>query len=195
MATPSSILAWKIPWTEEPGRWQSIGSQRVRHNDWARWFFPNKIVAQCLKGTLRFLYPLCSFSSHSPCQAEWPAVCNMNHSYPMFMHMDAASCLCAIPLTLLTQLCSTCRLRFIQVFSLPSVIHCAPPAPQSSFLLWSWPISDPLDPYLSFLFPTGANGPQNLSECVYLMNKRWEPPDGSLSNLSPVLHWAVVGDL
>ena len=29
MATHSSILAWKIPWTEEPGRLQSIGSQRV----------------------------------------------------------------------------------------------------------------------------------------------------------------------
>ena len=34
MATLSSILAWKIPWTEEPGRLQSIGSQRVGH-DWA----------------------------------------------------------------------------------------------------------------------------------------------------------------
>ena len=35
MATHSSILAWKIPWTEEPGRWQAMGLQRVRH-DWAR---------------------------------------------------------------------------------------------------------------------------------------------------------------
>ena len=34
MATHSSILAWKIPWTEEPGGLQSIGSQRVRH-DWS----------------------------------------------------------------------------------------------------------------------------------------------------------------
>ena len=33
MATHSSILAWKIPWTEEPGGLQSTGSQRVRH-DW-----------------------------------------------------------------------------------------------------------------------------------------------------------------
>ena len=32
MATHSSILAWKIPWMEEPGRIQSIGSQRVGHN-------------------------------------------------------------------------------------------------------------------------------------------------------------------
>ena len=32
MATHSSILAWKIPWTGEPGRLQSMGSQRVRHD-------------------------------------------------------------------------------------------------------------------------------------------------------------------
>ena len=32
MATHSSILAWKIPWTEEPGRLQSMGSPNVRHN-------------------------------------------------------------------------------------------------------------------------------------------------------------------
>ena len=33
MATHSSLLAWKIPWTEEPGGLQLMGSQRVRH-DW-----------------------------------------------------------------------------------------------------------------------------------------------------------------
>ena len=32
MATHSSILVWRIPWTEEPGRLQAMGSQRVRHN-------------------------------------------------------------------------------------------------------------------------------------------------------------------
>ena len=32
MATHSSTLVWKIPWTEEPGRLQSIGSQRLGHN-------------------------------------------------------------------------------------------------------------------------------------------------------------------
>jgi len=32
MATHSSILAWRIPWTEEPGRLQSIGLQTVGHN-------------------------------------------------------------------------------------------------------------------------------------------------------------------
>ena len=33
MATHSSVLAWEIPWTEEPGRLQSVGLQRVRLND------------------------------------------------------------------------------------------------------------------------------------------------------------------
>ena len=32
MATHSCILAWRIPWTEEPGRLQSMGLQRVVHN-------------------------------------------------------------------------------------------------------------------------------------------------------------------
>ena len=32
MATHSSVLAWRIPWTEEPGRLQFMGSQRVRHD-------------------------------------------------------------------------------------------------------------------------------------------------------------------
>ena len=32
MATHPSILVWRIPWIEEPGRLQSMGSQRVRHN-------------------------------------------------------------------------------------------------------------------------------------------------------------------
>ena len=32
MTTHSSVLAWKIPWTEEPGGLQSMGSQSVGHN-------------------------------------------------------------------------------------------------------------------------------------------------------------------
>ena len=32
MATHSSTVSWKIPWTEEPGRLQSMGSQRVGHD-------------------------------------------------------------------------------------------------------------------------------------------------------------------
>ena len=32
MATPSSILVWRIPWTEESGKLQSMGSQRIGHD-------------------------------------------------------------------------------------------------------------------------------------------------------------------
>ena len=32
MATHTSILAWEIPWTEEPGGLQSVGLQRIRHD-------------------------------------------------------------------------------------------------------------------------------------------------------------------
>ena len=50
MTTHSSMLAWEILWTEEPGRLQSMGSQRVRH-DWATghehtntWYFDNSSI-------------------------------------------------------------------------------------------------------------------------------------------------------
>ena len=39
MATHSSTFAWKIPWMEEPGRLQSMGSQRVGLNDFTFTFF------------------------------------------------------------------------------------------------------------------------------------------------------------
>jgi len=32
VATPSNILAWRVPWTEEPSGLQSMGSKRVRHD-------------------------------------------------------------------------------------------------------------------------------------------------------------------
>ena len=43
LETHSRILAWKIPWPEEPGRLQSMGSQRVRH-DWATFAFGVGII-------------------------------------------------------------------------------------------------------------------------------------------------------
>ena len=39
MATHSSTLAWKIPWTEEPGRLQSMGSRRVRTTEQLHFHF------------------------------------------------------------------------------------------------------------------------------------------------------------
>ena len=47
MATHSSILAWEIPWTEEPDRLQSMGSQRVRH-DWVTDTYNTHLNGRCL---------------------------------------------------------------------------------------------------------------------------------------------------
>ena len=63
MATHSNILAWKIPWTEKPGRLQSMGSQRVRHNwvtslklnIWERY----NLVYVFMKGIFKYIYLSC----------------------------------------------------------------------------------------------------------------------------------------
>ena len=52
MAPHSSTLAWKIPWTEEPGRLQSVGSQRVGH-DWA-----TSLSLSCLEWVIILIYSL-----------------------------------------------------------------------------------------------------------------------------------------
>ena len=51
MATHSSTLAWKIPWTEDPGRLQSMGSQRVGH-DWATSLLLHPIQYSCLENPM-----------------------------------------------------------------------------------------------------------------------------------------------
>ena len=51
MAIHSSTMAWKIPWTEEPGRWQPMESQRVGH-DWAT--LPYLTYTDCRETCPRF---------------------------------------------------------------------------------------------------------------------------------------------
>ena len=62
MATHSTILAWKIPWTEEPGVLQSVGSPRVRHS-WAQWWAREHSV----EGNLYFFL----VKSMRPTQRGW----------------------------------------------------------------------------------------------------------------------------
>ena len=51
VATHSSILAWRIPWTEEPGRLQSMESQRVGH-DWVTWVISDQLTLSVLNPPL-----------------------------------------------------------------------------------------------------------------------------------------------
>ena len=59
MATHSSILAWRIPWTEEPGGLQSMGSQRVRYN-WAM-----NHSCKVHNTTLQYTYTTVMWSTHT----------------------------------------------------------------------------------------------------------------------------------
>ena len=74
MATHSSILAWRIPWIEEPGRLQSMGSQRVGHN-WviSLSFFHFQIVNERRMGQLQ---PVVTVFQDAclPLKNSWPGV-------------------------------------------------------------------------------------------------------------------------
>ena len=62
MATHSSILAWRIPWTEDPSGLQSMGSQRVGHDSLALFLhcdFNHILVISCLFAKKNFRLHLC----------------------------------------------------------------------------------------------------------------------------------------
>ena len=63
MVTHSIILVWKIPWPEEPGRLQSIGSQRVGH-DWAHEQIPNMRAIAPVNG---FMWEIAFYFCLSKC--------------------------------------------------------------------------------------------------------------------------------
>ena len=54
MATHSSTLAWEVPWTEEPGGLQSVGSQRVRHD----WMTEHAYIHVLVWGLIEYTKPL-----------------------------------------------------------------------------------------------------------------------------------------
>ena len=72
MATHSSILAWKIPWTEESGRLQSVGSHRVRH-DWTTEHTHMYIYACMLShfSHVRFCVTLWTVAHQAPLSMEF----------------------------------------------------------------------------------------------------------------------------
>ena len=92
MATHSSVLAWRIPWTEEPEGLQSIGSQRVEH-DWSNLTCTYMSLYIChyshllkcgqslLQSTLFSVrHPVLVESSHSfPCSSHWKHLAFVGH--------------------------------------------------------------------------------------------------------------------
>ena len=75
-ATHSSILAWRIPWTEEPGRLQSTGSQRVRH-DWTAFTTASASYITSLTVLVVGLWFPCPPSSHASLQLLFLAAASM----------------------------------------------------------------------------------------------------------------------
>ena len=63
LATRSSILAWEIPWTEEPGMLHSMGSQRVRHDLATK---PHHCGSGTVLNAHTFCHLLCSGCYHCP---------------------------------------------------------------------------------------------------------------------------------
>ena len=76
MATYSSTLAWKIPWTEEPGRLQSMGLQRVGH-DWATSLFGGGGGEQLISSISQFKLR-CDHST------DWANATNSMHLFFVF---------------------------------------------------------------------------------------------------------------
>ena len=100
MATNSSILAWRIPWTEERGRLQSMGSQRLRH-DWATSLSECACVHVCAQSCLTLCDPMnCSLLGSSVQGIflarilEWVAISSSRGSYHPrdWTHVSCLSC-------------------------------------------------------------------------------------------------------
>ena len=81
MATHSSILAWRIPWMEEPGRLQFMGLQRVGH-DWATSLSLNKSLPKNIKREMhiKMIYNITTFKNVFQCQTT-----NFNNSKPQLL--------------------------------------------------------------------------------------------------------------
>ena len=94
MAPHSSTLAWKIPWTEEPGGLQSMGSQRVTHN----WAAPLSLSTF----TFHFHALKKEMATHSSVLAWripgtgawWAAVCGVAQSWTLLKRLSSSTHIC-----------------------------------------------------------------------------------------------------
>ena len=90
MTTCSSILAWEIPWTEEPGRLQSMGLQRVRRN-LATKPSPPCVYNLCIYLRI-YIYILLKIEKrlhvHNPITKNTYLVCNSFRYFPVHVSVD-----------------------------------------------------------------------------------------------------------
>ena len=131
MATHSSILAWRIPWTGEPGGPQSMGSQRIRHNwahthscrsEWLPCLFLDKALpitpaqgqVSCCPHSQRDLAFSVLAPTHTPTRSKW-----LQSIMPSFSPRDILSIITWVGvLLLLSLLCSVTKYP-----SLPTLIE------------------------------------------------------------------------
>ena len=98
MATHSSILAWRIPWTGEPGRPWSMQSQRVGH-DWSDWARQGPLQGHCLQ--IQSQYEVLGVRTKELAGGVggcWNLAHNKVKSWTHHLPTIAASSVCVIPL-------------------------------------------------------------------------------------------------
>ena len=87
MATHSSILAWKIPWMEEPGRLQSMGSRRVGHTERLHFHFSLSCIGEGNGNPLQ-----CScLENPRDSRAWWAAVSRVTQSRTRLKQLSSSS--------------------------------------------------------------------------------------------------------
>ena len=89
MAPHSSTLAWKLPWTEEPGRLQSMGSQRVGHRTRLHFHFPFSLSCTG-EGNGNPLQCSCLENPRDG-GAWWAAVCGVAQSRTRLKRLSSSS--------------------------------------------------------------------------------------------------------
>ena len=137
MATHSSILAWRIPWMEDPGGLQSMGLQRVGHN-WVTEPFHFDFPNFCTFSSLSFLLKNWTHSFLSP-PFSWKPLSNIakNHRLITFWPFRNTGSLdtWVVMGTNLTKHVATSSMG-LNLSNLQRFYHRPPSMPQSTFLFW-----------------------------------------------------------
>ena len=140
IVTHSCILSWRIPWTEEPGRLQSMGSQRVRHN-WATNTHPQRNFCKwnSREGEVA-VFLSCSFqrrrclSQYLSLQLSLFSVClSLSHSFSLFPFLSCIVSALLLKSSFLRSKVKVKSLSCVQLFATPwTVAYKVPPSMEFS---------------------------------------------------------------